>query len=84
MVESSYQLKDKIISKMTWRELKIASSEQKGWVVEDSSYRGLNYSKCVTEIQGKSILVQGSERFKLARVWVIKTEELSAHVYRLL
>ena len=31
-----------------------------------SSYRGLNYSKCTTEIQGKSVLVRVSARFELA------------------
>ena len=36
-----------------------------------SSYRGSNYSKCMTEIQGKSILVRVSARFELARVRVI-------------
>ena len=36
-----------------------------------SSYRGQNYSECMTEIQGKSILVRVSGRFELARVRVI-------------
>ena len=31
-----------------------------------SSYRGLNYSKCMTEIQRKSVLVRVSARFELA------------------
>ena len=30
-----------------------------------SSSRGLNYSKCMTEIQGKSILVRVSEEFEV-------------------
>ena len=36
-----------------------------------SSYRGQNYSECMTEIQGKSILVRVSGRFELAGVRVI-------------
>ena len=41
-----------------------------------SSYRGfelprVNYSKCMTEIQGKSILVRVSASFELVRVRVI-------------
>ena len=40
-------------------------------VIKGSSYRGQNCSKCMTEIQGKSILVRVSARFELARVRVI-------------
>ena len=36
-----------------------------------SSYRNKNYSKCMKEIQGKSILVRLSARLELARVRVI-------------
>ena len=39
-----------------------------------SSYRGSNYSKCMTEIQGKSILVRVSARFELVRVRVIGSQ----------
>ena len=40
-----------------------------------SSYRGQNYSKCMTEIQGKSILVRVSARFELSVVNCITTFE---------
>ena len=43
-------------------------------VIEGSNYRGSNYSECMTEIQGKSILVRVSARFELvelARVRII-------------
>ena len=40
-------------------------------VNRSSSYRGKNYSECMTGIQGKSILVRISARLELARVWVI-------------
>ena len=40
-------------------------------VIEGSSYREKNYSKCMNEIHGKSILVQVSVRFELAGVRVI-------------
>ena len=65
----------------TWFELSRAKlnrndlRENKNYseVARGSSYRGfallrVNYSKCMTEIQGKSILVQVSARFELARV----------------
>ena len=34
----------------------------------DSSFRGLNYSKYMTKIQGESILVRDSARFELSGV----------------
>ena len=40
-------------------------------VIEASNYRGQNYSECMTEIQGKPILVRVSARFELTRVRVI-------------
>ena len=65
----------------TWLELSRAKlnrndlRENKNYseVARGTSYRGfallrVNYSKCMTEIQGKSILVQVSARFELARV----------------
>ena len=36
-----------------------------------SSYREMNYSKCMTEIQEKSTLVRVNARFELAKVRVI-------------
>ena len=37
-----------------------------------SSYRGSNYSKCMKEIQGKSILVRVTARFELSGVDCIR------------
>ena len=42
-------------------ETKTTSSQREVGVIEGSSYRGNNYSKRMTEIQGKSILVRVSE-----------------------
>ena len=40
-------------------------------LIKGSSYQGRNYSECMTEIQGKPILVRVSARLELARVRVI-------------
>ena len=62
-------------SKKTWFELsrvKLYRNDLSGnknyfELAGGSSYRGLNYSKCMTEIQGKSVLVRVSARFEFAR-----------------
>ena len=43
-------------------------------VIGGSSYRELNYSKCVRKIQGKSTLVRVNARFELAKVRVIGSQ----------
>ena len=66
--------------------MKIGSSQREVRAIEGSSYRGQNYSKCMNEIHGKSILVRVSARFELARVrvigirlYVVFRSELAAH-----
>ena len=43
-------------------------------VIKGLRYWGLNYSQCMTEFQGKSILVWVKTRFELARVRVIGSQ----------
>ena len=44
-------------------------------VIEGSHYRGQNYSECMTEIQGKSILVRVSEGSSYRESTVSKKEK---------
>ena len=56
-------IKCKIILEMIWRETEITSSQREVRVI-----KGTSYSKCLKEIQGKSILVGVSASFELVRV----------------
>ena len=60
---------------MIWGETKTTSSKREVRVIEGSSYRRKITVICMTEFQGKSILVRViSARFELARVRVIGSQ----------